>query len=82
MLVFYGLISFQPGIHGPPGPGNDRSESVRDFQIFVGPVRDLEIFLGPGPSWSGISKIVSVLVPAGPEFLKFSRSWSELVLEF
>ena len=31
-----------PGIHGPPGPGTDRSESVRD----------LEFFLGPGPNWS------------------------------
>ena len=30
-----------------PDPGTDRSESVRDFQNFVGPgpVRDLEIFL-------------------------------------
>ena len=40
-----------PGIHGPPGPVTNRSDSVRDFQNFVGPgpVRDLEIFLGPGP---------------------------------
>ena len=31
-----------------------RSESVRDFQNFLGPgpVRDLESFLGPGRSWS------------------------------
>ena len=25
------------GIHGRPGPGTDRSESVRDFPIFLGP---------------------------------------------
>ena len=39
------------GIHGPEGPGTDRSESVRDFQNFVGPglVWDLEIFIGRGP---------------------------------
>ena len=40
-----------PGIHGPPGPGTDGSESVRDFPNFVGPgpVPGFEIFLGPGP---------------------------------
>ena len=39
------------GIHGPPGPGTDPSESIRDFQNFVGPdpSRLLEFFLGPGP---------------------------------
>ena len=44
------LLSFSSGMHGPPGPGTDRSESIRDFQNFGGPgaVRDLEIFLGPG----------------------------------
>ena len=26
----------QSGIHGPLGPGTDRSELIRDFQIFVG----------------------------------------------
>ena len=38
--------------------------------------------MDPRTAWSGISKTVSVLVRAGPEFLKFSRSWSELVLDF
>ena len=35
------------GIHGPPGPGTDRSESVRDFQNFVGPgsVRDQPVLI-------------------------------------
>ena len=76
------LRSIRPGIHGPPGPGTYRSESVRDFQNFVGPgpVPGFEIFLGSGPSWSGISKIASVMVRAGPGFLKFSRSWSGPVL--
>ena len=50
-------------------PRTDRSESVRDFQIFVGPgpvsVPGFEIFLGPGPSWSGISENFPVLGP-GP----------------
>ena len=31
-----------------------------------GPVPGLEIFLGPVPSWSGISKIFSVLVESNP----------------
>ena len=31
---------------------------------------------GPGPSLSGISKILSILVRAGPRFLKIFRSWS------
>ena len=67
---------------GSPGPGTDRSESVQDFQNCVGPgpVRDLEIFLGPGPSWSVISKIFSVLIRTGPRFLIFFRSWSGPVL--
>ena len=30
-------VSLEPGIHRPPGPGTDRSELVKDFQIFVGP---------------------------------------------
>ena len=49
----------------------NRSELVRDFQNFGGPspVRDFEIFLGPGPSWSEISKIVSVLVQTGSRTL-------------
>ena len=73
-----------PGIQGPPGPGTDRSELVRDFQHFVGPgpLRDFSNFPGPGPIWSGISKTISVLVQAGPGFLKFSGSWSELVRDF
>ena len=39
------------GIHVPPGPRTDRSESVRDFQnlIHPGSVPGFEIFLGPGP---------------------------------
>ena len=51
-------------IYGLPGPETSRSESVRDFQIFVGPgpVRDLEF--------------LSVLVRAGTGFLKFFRFWS------
>ena len=38
------------GIHEPPGPGTDRSELVRDLEIFLGPgpVPGFEIFLGPG----------------------------------
>ena len=69
------------------------SESVRDFQIFVGPVRDSEIFVGPGPVRSQVLKFFSVLVRFEPRFrifswfwfgpvpgsLKISRSWSELV---
>ena len=37
------------GIHGPPGPGTDESESVRDFQNFVGPgpVRSQNLNSGP-----------------------------------
>ena len=46
------------GIHGPPGPGTDRSEPVRDFRNFVGPgpVPGFEIFLKPlgsGPTGFG-----------------------------
>ena len=45
-----------PGIHGPPRTGTDRSESVRDFQNFSGPgpVRGPTGF-GPWiPGWTGI----------------------------
>jgi len=33
-----------PGIHAPSGPRTDRSDLVRDFQIFLGPghVRDFQ----------------------------------------
>ena len=48
------------GIHGPPDPGTDRSESVQDFQNFVGP--------GPVPSF----EIFSVLVRFGPRYRIFS----------
>ena len=50
--------------------GTDRSKSVQDFQIFVGPgpVRDSEIFLGPGPVRSQILKIFLVLVRSGLRF--------------
>ena len=52
------LVPPSPGIHGPPGPGTDRSDTVRDFQNFVCPhsVR------------SEISQIFSVLVRAGSGF--------------
>jgi len=41
------------GIHGPPGLGTDRSESVGDFQNFVdpGPVRSQVLKFSR--SWSG-----------------------------
>ena len=60
------------GIHGPRGPGTDRSESVRDFQNFG----------GPGPVWSRVLKFFSVLVPFGPKFRNFSWSWSGSVPSF
>ena len=68
----------QPGIHGPPCPVTDRSESARDFQNFVGlgPVRDLEIFIGPGQVRtvrSQVSKFFLVLVRTGP---RTNRFWS------
>ena len=40
--------SLETGIHGPPGPGTDRSESVPDFQNFSGPGP----VLGTGPNRS------------------------------
>ena len=45
------------GIHGPPSPETDRSESVRDFQNFV----------GPGPVRSQALKRFSVLVRDQPD---------------
>ena len=45
-----------PGIYGPPDPGRDRSEVVRDFNISVGssPSRSEIIhFFGPGPTGFG-----------------------------
>ena len=57
-------LNLRPGILWPLGPGTDRSESVRDFQIFV----------GPGPVRSLVLKFLSVLVRAGPGLLKFIRS--------
>ena len=46
------------GIHGRPGPGTDRSESVQDFD-------------GPGSVQSQALKIFSVLVRTVPRFPKF-----------
>ena len=46
------------GINGPPDPGTDRSESVRNFQKFV----------GPGPVRSRVLQFFSVLVRPGPRF--------------
>ena len=39
-------------------------------------VRDSQNFVGPGPARSQVLKFFSVLVRAGPESLKFFRSWS------
>ena len=46
------------GIHGPPDPGTDRSDLVRDFLNFV----------GPGPARSEIFKFFLVLALFGPKF--------------
>ena len=54
-------ITSVAGIHGRPGPGTDRSESVRDFQNFD----------GPGSVQSQALKIFSVLVRTVPRFPKF-----------
>ena len=64
--VEFGLIS---GIHRPPGPGTDRSESVQDSHNFVGPgpVRNLEIVLGPGP----VPALIFFSVP-----IRIGPSWS------
>ena len=35
MKIFQGYLG--PEIYGPPGPGTDWSEPVRDIQDFVGP---------------------------------------------
>ena len=45
-----------------PDPGTNRSESVRDFQNFVGPgpVQDFRIVLGSGPIRSGTNRFLSV----------------------
>ena len=68
-------------------PRYPRTAKSRDWPVRIGPTfskfcwswfglfRDFEIFLGPGPSWSGISKIFSVLVWSGPRFSKFY--WSD-----
>ena len=50
------LRSIRPGIRGPPSPGTYRSESVRDFQNFVGSglVSGFETFPGPGPVLSQV----------------------------
>ena len=57
---------------------------VQDLRKFMVPVRLGPIFdlFGPGPSYSGIYKIFSVLVRVGPGFPKFSQSWSELVQDY
>ena len=54
-MVFKVLL--KSGFHGPPGPGADRSESVQDFQIFVGPcpVRDLISDRSPDQIFSRVS---------------------------
>ena len=59
MKIVQGYLG--PGIYGQPGPGTDRSESVRDFQNFV----------GPGSVRSEILKFFWVLVRSGPRFSKF-----------
>ena len=51
-------------IHGPSGPGTDRSESVRDFQNFV----------GSGPVRYHIWKFFLVLVWSGSRVSNFARS--------
>ena len=47
------MFQFQPGIHGPPGPGTDRSEFGRDFQnclcLTLGPDQDRTRTEPPGP---------------------------------
>ena len=53
-------------IHRPLGPWTDRSESIRDFQ---------NCFC-PGPVWSEIWKIFSVLVRSSLRFWNFSWYWS------
>ena len=59
------------GIHGPPGPGTDRSDLVRDFLNFI----------GPGPVRTEIFEFFLVLVRSGPRFSNFSWSWSGSVRE-
>ena len=51
-------LSLVTGIHGPPGPGTDQFELVRDLQIF----------LGPGPVRSEGSTFLLVPVRSGPRF--------------
>ena len=49
----------KPGIHGPSGPGTNRSDLVRDFLNFIGtgPTdQDFPNFVGPGPVRSEISE--------------------------
>ena len=57
----------------PRDPRTVWSESVQDFQNFVGPgpVPGFEIFLGPGPVRSQISKFFLVLVRSGPRVWNF-----------
>ena len=57
------VTRIEPGNHGPPEPWTNRTESVRDFQIFPpGPFRNFENWFGPNLdrseififlSWSG-----------------------------
>ena len=51
------------GIHGPPGPGTERS--TQDFQIFDGPGRILDLMtepLRPGPTGPLISATHNVRI--------------------
>ena len=71
-------------VRGSTGP--NRSEIFKIFLVLVrseilkfswswsGQVPRSKIFSVPGPSWSGISQIFSVLVRFGPGFLKIFRS--------
>ena len=83
VVCFFGIFSRQT-----------LPESARDYQIFVGPRFGifsrswvwtffgagpvLEIFLSPGPSWSGISKSLLVLVRSGRKTRNelLGRFWS------
>ena len=68
-------IQSNPGIHGPPGPN-----LWEIFKILLVLIRS-EIW-NFSLSWSGPVPGFEIFLGPGPGFLKLSRSWSELVLDF
>ena len=65
-------VLLNPGIHGPPGQGTDRSESVRDF-VGPGPVLPrFGNFSRPGttrrfPNFAGPSPVLGRFGPWIPD---------------